>query len=242
MMRLSTAVPTAADLGQYSAPATLRAIVRWLGAMVASVEPAVVFTSAVKLCVPLICDAASVTLTGSEQQPCDITWPRNTTDHCHPPTATVRTLITGQSTEEHPAYGGTLTLHFQTPPRDDHAVLSQLVVDRATELVQRERLIELADSATTRAAHLAAALASNRDIGVAIGILMSLHKITKEDAFDKLREVSQQTQRKLRDIAIDVAETGTVETLGHGAPLAPLRAARIATDRASLRLSNHRPS
>lgn len=56
--------------------------------------------------------------------------------------------------------------------------------------------------------HLRLALDTNRDIGVAMGIIMALHKITKEQAFDALRVASQHTHRKLAVIARDVAETG----------------------------------
>ncbi len=41
-----------------------------------------------------------------------------------------------------------------------------------------------------------------------MGIIMALHKITKEQAFDALRVASQHTHRKLAVIARDVAETG----------------------------------
>ena len=61
------------------------------------------------------------------------------------------------------------------------------------------------------AANLARALASNREIGVAMGVLMAQHKISREQAFDLLRITSQHTNRKLADIAVDVADTGTLE-------------------------------
>lgn len=59
--------------------------------------------------------------------------------------------------------------------------------------------------------HLQKALQSNRDIGVAIGILMTAHKVTRDQAFDLLRIASQHTNRRLHDIALDVADTGTLE-------------------------------
>jgi len=59
--------------------------------------------------------------------------------------------------------------------------------------------------------HLQEALASNRDIGVAMGILMRNHLLTKQQAFDLLRLASQRTHRKLRDIALQVGETGTLD-------------------------------
>jgi signal transduction histidine kinase/DNA-binding response OmpR family regulator len=65
--------------------------------------------------------------------------------------------------------------------------------------------------AENRAANLHRALASNRQIGVAIGVLMAQAKITEEEAFDQLREVSQRQNRKLRDIADQVVLTGALE-------------------------------
>jgi GAF domain-containing protein len=56
--------------------------------------------------------------------------------------------------------------------------------------------------------HLQLALASNRTIGIAIGILMNKHLITQGQAFDALRVSSQHSHRKLIDIATDVVETG----------------------------------
>lgn len=62
-----------------------------------------------------------------------------------------------------------------------------------------------------RITNLERALASNRDIGVAIGVLMGLHRITRDEAFDLLRIASQGRHRKLADIARDVAETGSLD-------------------------------
>lgn len=56
--------------------------------------------------------------------------------------------------------------------------------------------------------HLRAALESNRDIGVAMGVIMALHKVSKQGAFDALRVASHHTHRKLAVIAREVAETG----------------------------------
>jgi hypothetical protein len=61
------------------------------------------------------------------------------------------------------------------------------------------------------AAHMTAALKSNREIGVAMGVLMATHKLTRDQAFDLLRIASQHTHRKLADIAVDVADTGTLD-------------------------------
>ena len=57
--------------------------------------------------------------------------------------------------------------------------------------------------------HLTRALETNREIGVAMGILMANGKLTSQQAFDQLRTASQNLNRKLHDIAADVALTGT---------------------------------
>lgn len=59
-----------------------------------------------------------------------------------------------------------------------------------------------------RAEHLQRALESAREIGIAIGILMSSTRRTRDQAFEQLRETSQNGNRKLREVAVYVAETG----------------------------------
>jgi len=59
-----------------------------------------------------------------------------------------------------------------------------------------------------RSRNLRVALESNRQIGVALGILMGRYKITDDEAFSLMQMASQRTHRKLRDIAADVAQTG----------------------------------
>lgn len=59
--------------------------------------------------------------------------------------------------------------------------------------------------------HLQVALASNRDIGTAVGILMRVHLVAQDEAFDLLRRASQHSHRKLCDVAADVIFTGAVE-------------------------------
>jgi hypothetical protein len=64
-----------------------------------------------------------------------------------------------------------------------------------------------------RADGVTAALQSNRDIGAALGVLMARLLITREQAFDLMRIASQRNNRKLRDIAEEVLETGTLRYL-----------------------------
>lgn len=59
--------------------------------------------------------------------------------------------------------------------------------------------------------NLEVALKTNREIGIAIGILMSRFHVTHQQGFDLLRMASQHTHRKLHDLAAEVAETGTLD-------------------------------
>jgi hypothetical protein len=62
----------------------------------------------------------------------------------------------------------------------------------------------------SRIEHLERGILSGRRIGTAIGILMALRHLTDEQAFDVLRTESQNSQRKLREVAEDVIRTGEV--------------------------------
>jgi hypothetical protein len=66
-----------------------------------------------------------------------------------------------------------------------------------------------------RVANLNRALETNRRIGVAVGVLMSIHKVTDEQAFDLLRVASQNSNRRLASVAEDVIETGTLDFHPH---------------------------
>lgn len=61
-----------------------------------------------------------------------------------------------------------------------------------------------------RRANLEVALESSRVIGMAMGIIMSSRLVTAAQAFDALRQASQESNRKLRDVAAEVTETGTL--------------------------------
>src|SRR5690242_19492897 len=64
--------------------------------------------------------------------------------------------------------------------------------------------------ARERIGHLETALATNRRIGIAIGIVMVRHQLTDEQALELLREQSQVRNKKLRDLAEEVVYTGTL--------------------------------
>lgn len=89
---------------------------------------------------------------------------------------------------------------------DDEAVTSASLF-----AIHASMMIAHAESAH-QAATLGAALTTSRQIGAAVGILMALHKITEDQAYDLLRTASNRLNRKLRDIAQDVTESGTLPT------------------------------
>ncbi|KQU68907.1 ANTAR domain-containing protein [Phycicoccus sp. Root101] len=64
-----------------------------------------------------------------------------------------------------------------------------------------------------RASQLQVALRTSRKIGAAMGIIMAERKLGETDAFAVLCKASQDTNRKLRDIAEAVVETGDASGL-----------------------------
>jgi hypothetical protein len=94
-----------------------------------------------------------------------------------------------------------------------------------TVLATHGALAVLLGAARERATNLNRALESNREIGIAIGVLMATYKVTREQGFDLLRIASQNSNRKLINIATDVADTGTITLPAggtqHAAPAPP---------------------
>lgn len=77
--------------------------------------------------------------------------------------------------------------------------------------VDRHLIAELQAEGLLRAEHAAemeAALKTARVIGAAIGIVMATSRCTAEQAFQILAKVSQDTNRKLREVADAVVLTG----------------------------------
>ncbi len=62
------------------------------------------------------------------------------------------------------------------------------------------RVAELGDEVS----QLKGALQSNRRIGMAMGLVMGQLGVADDEAFDALRQISQNTNRKLRDVADDI--------------------------------------
>lgn len=81
-------------------------------------------------------------------------------------------------------------------------------VDIATLFAAHAQILLTLARQTDKVAHLHQALTTSRLIGNAVGILMYAHRITSDEAFDRLRAASSQLNRKLIDIAGEVTETG----------------------------------
>jgi hypothetical protein len=93
----------------------------------------------------------------------------------------------------------------------ERAAFGRRDVGTGLVLATHGSLLVTALLARDRAENLRRALESNREIGVAMGILMGQHRLTREQAFDVLRVASQDANRKLAEIATEVADTGTLE-------------------------------
>ena len=70
---------------------------------------------------------------------------------------------------------------------------------------ERDGLEEVADN-------LHQALLTRDVIGQAKGILMERLKLTPEDAFDALRQASNRLNEKLHSVALNLSETGQLDT------------------------------
>jgi len=88
--------------------------------------------------------------------------------------------------------------------------MARLLADQALARIRMVSLSSALHQQRVRAANLEQALATNREIGQAIGILMATDHLTATQAFERLRTASQHSHRKLRDIAADVTETGVL--------------------------------
>lgn len=96
-------------------------------------------------------------------------------------------------------------------------LLSELV-RRINCEIDRAQLARALAAERERTVNLQIALASSRQIGMAIGIVIERSGCTADDAFATLRRESQDANRKLRDIAGDIVLTGEVPGLTRVVP------------------------
>jgi len=72
---------------------------------------------------------------------------------------------------------------------------------------------DLVEALTAEVSQLRIARDSNRRVGMAMGIVMDQLQVDDEQAFDMLRRTSQNTNRKLRDVAEDVLQSRHIKVL-----------------------------
>ncbi|HEY9415855.1 MAG TPA: GAF and ANTAR domain-containing protein [Pseudonocardia sp.] len=99
-----------------------------------------------------------------------------------------------------------LNIYSERPAAFDHTAVRMGLL-----LATHGALAIAAETGHIRSRHLERALESSREIGVAMGVLMHRHGLTRQQAFDLLRICSQNTNRKLADIAADVGDTGYLD-------------------------------
>jgi len=96
---------------------------------------------------------------------------------------------------------GALNLFSESPGGLDNASVDQGIV-----LASFVTVALLAAHERRTAETLRAGLASNREIGKAIGLMMAFHKISDEEAFAMLRSASQDMNIKLAEVARQVVD------------------------------------
>ena len=105
-----------------------------------------------------------------------------------------------------PAVVAALTMYSERPDAFDERAAGMGLV-----LASHGSLLVTATLARSRANNLLQGLESNREIGVAMGILMHRHRLDRQQAFAVLRVASQDSNRKLAEVAREVADTGMLE-------------------------------
>lgn len=189
--------------------------------LVASAAPAVTFTSLAEACVPLLGPRCIVDLVEDSGVAYSIERPRGSmsrlpgergwADRC-----TVSAAATIPSSTLAAAGGSGYYAQVSSfcpvdrTPTEEREYLLQHLVDSAVELVRRERIQAALDAEHAVSAQLRQALQGSRDIGMAIGITMNASHLTSDQAVEVLSRASQDTNRKLRDIAAELVRTGVL--------------------------------
>lgn len=96
---------------------------------------------------------------------------------------------------------GALNLFSDTPGAFNEAIARDAIVLGSFASVAVAAIAHGEEASTLRRG-----LESNREIGKAVGLLMALHNISDEEAFDLLRRTSQRMNRKIADLAQQVVE------------------------------------
>lgn len=222
---------------------SVAAVLHVVGKVEPSPDPKQVFQSLARAAVPVLCDSATVVLEVEREQRLRFSHPGvpmeptamaiiDGLERHHVTADSVTTPIDLAPTDGQRGYRGTFTMSYHGyQPSAAQALIGHLLVLQANAVIARERLLE-------RAGHLERALASNREIGSAMGILMINHKVTSDQAFDLLRRISQHGHRKLNVVAREVVELGMVE-LPAGIPVIETASPSAATPAIMPRRSRH---
>jgi GAF domain-containing protein len=118
----------------------------------------------------------------------------------------MRSVLSLRLTQESPGAMAGLNLYsYSLNAFDDHAQ------NMAVLLATHAGITVTQLTAQAKVANLEVALTTSREIGVAMGVLMATHKLTRDEAFDLIRIASQRQHRKVRDIATEIADTGTLD-------------------------------
>ena len=182
--------------------------------------PLEIFAALIAECVPACCDDVQFELAAGESE--DVAAAEASASRgelsAEMTTAPGRAVVAVRS---EPVVGearilGTVTCAWDDParPNDADATVVRFIAGQAVATMRIAGLAELVEVHRVRAANLEQALATNREIGQAIGILMATEQITADQAFDRLRSASQHLHRKLRGIAADVVQTGMLPATG----------------------------
>ncbi len=200
--------------------------------LLASAEPARVFSQLASICVPGVADSCVIELSerGGHRyrirQPAeDLAYtglPGPAADHPRPEHAVAMvgshavTVEFASADDGCHSYTGRLTCRWLDgyQPCEEDAALVALLIDHATALVERERLaarvIDLQD-----AAGQAISLPTHQRIAAAVGILMALHHLTAAQAADLLTRASQHTNQSIKGVADTVLRTGAMPEHAH---------------------------
>lgn len=209
--------------------------------LTASSDPAEVFTSLAAQCVPAWCDACTIDLVDAAGTLTRIADPAGASGDAVPTddegvaaamgwhvltvpfalsavAGASAQVAAGEAEPDDDAGAGRGQPHGvarfwwreHTPTARDR-LTGSLLVEHAVQTVARRVSDQIARAAVEQAENLQIALRNSRHIGAAIGILMALHKITEQQAFDLLCQASQRAHRKLRDIARTVIDTGWLD-------------------------------
>ena len=169
------------------------------------------FSSLASSCVPALADECVVTVVEDGHTPLQLAQPAVSTADAGSCAMTVE--VRDEACAGTLGYTARISYRWHQDSVDDaDRVIARLLTERAVALIRQQRLSVALEQEFDKSRNLTEALATNRQIGQALGILMATYKLTSQQSFDLLRGVSQHSHRKLRDVADEVCQTGTLTT------------------------------